>query len=307
MKTYRLAAWALLALPFLANGVLADDAATADQPAAGQAVQIVRDVPYLGKERAEKLDLYLPPAAGKDLRYPGVVIIHGGGWTSGDKGAAREQNIGTTLAQAGYVCASINYLLSDQEDKIFPVRLAAVWPQNLYDCKTAVRFLRANADKYQIDVDHIGAIGGSAGGHLTGMLGLTGPEDKLDPAGPYGEFSCRVQAIVPMYGPSDMVLFAKGRKFYDKLPPEQQALCVASSPVTYISDDDPPVLILHGTADALVPVEQSQVLHDALIRAGHASQIEIVPKAPHSFHLQPAQKDLRPLVLGFFDKHLQAQ
>ncbi|MBI3468605.1 MAG: alpha/beta hydrolase [Planctomycetes bacterium] len=158
--------------------------------ATAREVRIEKDIDYLGPDRAEKLDMYLPAEITPGAKFPGIVIIHGGGFTGGDKGAAREQNIGNTLAANGYVCVSINYLLASEGHP--------TWPQNVHDCKRAVRFLRKNAEKYHVDPDHIGVIGGSAGGHLTAMLGLTGSESGLDPAGPDAEISCRVQAIVPM-------------------------------------------------------------------------------------------------------------
>ena len=105
---------------------------------APEGVIIERDVAYLSPEREEKLDLYLPAGRPAGKRSPGIVIIHGGGWTGGRKGASREINIGTTLAKAGYVCASVDYRLTAQDR----------WPANLFDCKNAVRFLRNNADKY---------------------------------------------------------------------------------------------------------------------------------------------------------------
>jgi acetyl esterase/lipase len=271
----------------------------------GDEVRVHRDVAYLGPDRAEKLDLYLPGTIEEGQRLPAVVIIHGGGWFGGDKAAKREQNIGTNLARAGYVCASINYLLAEKEDENPVMRLATVWPQNLHDCKTAVRFLRKNAAGYHIDPDHIGAIGGSAGGHLTAMLGLTGPDDDLDPKGHYGEFSCRVQAIVPMYGPHDLMAGARDRNLVHAMTDEQRGFCVAASPVTYASKNDPPTLILHGTADRTVPIRQSELLADALRKARVPAELVIVEGAPHSFHLQPNGRDLRPLVIEFFDKHLK--
>ena len=268
-------------------------------------VRVQRDVPYLGPDRKEKMDLYLPAKFEQGKKYPAVVIIHGGGWTGGDKGANREQNIGTNLVRAGYVCASINYLLGEKQEDNFAEHLAPVWPQNLYDCKNAVRFLRKNAEQYQIDADHIGAIGGSAGGHLTAMLGLTGPDAGLDPPGEDSNISCQVQAIVPMYGAHDLTHRAKVRNLYDQMTPEQRELCVNASPVTYVTKDDPPALILHGTADKLVPVKQSELLHEALQKGNVSSELVIIKDAPHTFHLQPKQRDLRPLVIGFFDKHLK--
>src|SRR3954466_638092 len=153
-------------------------------------VTVQKDVAYLPEGRAEKADLYLPVDDG--TRHPAVLIVHGGGWSGGKRDAAREINIGTTLASHGYVCLSIDYQLHDpQSDK-------SCWPQNLYDCKTAVRWLRANAERLHLDTKHIGVIGGSAGGHLSSMVGVTGPSDGLDPPGPYGDQSCAVNCVVDL-------------------------------------------------------------------------------------------------------------
>ncbi|MDP7304455.1 MAG: alpha/beta hydrolase fold domain-containing protein, partial [Pirellulaceae bacterium] len=154
------------------------------------AVRIQKDVTYLQPDRDEKADLYLPPTFEPGKKYPGIVIIHGGGWTGGDKGAIREQNIGTTLASHGYVCMSINSALAKAGSPTFP--------QNIQECKRAVRWLRKNAARFQLDGKHIGAIGGSAGGHLTALLAVSGPEVGIDPEEDL-ETSCRIQAAVPMY------------------------------------------------------------------------------------------------------------
>lgn len=259
-------------------------------------VRFEPDVAFLGEGRTEKADLYLPAGLSKDQRVPAVVIIHGGGWAGGDKRAAREINIGTNLALNGYVGMSINYVLS-KDGRV-------TWPQNLHDCKTAVRWLRKNADRLQIDPDYIGVIGGSAGGHLAAMLAVTGPDDGLDPAGPYGEFSCRVQCAVDLYGPTD--LLARGdTKMLGKTRTEAPELYRAASPTTYVDKNDPPILILHGTADKTVDLKQSELFAAALKQAGAEHELVIIEGAPHTFHLQPKQRDLRPLVIGFFDRHLK--
>ncbi len=261
---------------------------------ASDTVRIERDVDYLGPERAEKADLYLPAQAAPGQTFPAVVIIHGGGWAGGDKGAKREINIGTTLALNGYVGMSINYLLANEAHP------GPTWPQNLHDCKTAVRWLRANAERLNLNPDRIGAIGGSAGGHLTAMLALTGPE--LDPP---GEGATRIQCAIDMYGP---VLWFEQREnisMFRKTRAEAPELYKQADPRTHIDKNDSPLLILHGTADKTVPVADSEALAAALEKAGVEHQIEIIPDAPHTFHLEPKQRDLRPLVLGFFDKHLK--
>ncbi len=267
--------------------------------AADPETRVEQDIAYLGEGRQEKLDLYLPAKADQGPRFPGVVIIHGGGFTGGTKRGAREQNIGTTLAKTGYVCISIDYLLAAKDKP--------AWPQNLHDCKTAVRWLRANADKYHVDADHIGVIGGSAGGHLALMVGLTDPDSGLDPKEPYGKFSCRVQAVVDLYGPGDLVSRGKDHVMFAGTLADKPDLYRQASPVTHARKGNPPVLILHGTGDKTVPVEQSKLMAEALKKAGVEHELILVEGAPHSFHLEPKEKDLRPTVIGFFDKHLKAR
>jgi acetyl esterase/lipase len=278
-----------------------------DQPAEesvireNKSVRMLKDVSYLGADRSEKLDFYLPEDGGKSRR-PAVLIVHGGGWHGGDKAAAREQNIGNTLAGAGYVCASINYRLSVKSDAL-ATRLRDVWPHNLHDCKRAVQFLRTHAEEYRIDSSHIGAIGGSAGGHLVAMLAFTDDSDGLEPAGPYKALSSRVQAVVPMYGVHDVVRRALARG--SVLSEFDAELCRQASPVTYITADDPPALILHGTADSIVSVKQSTLLHARLKSSYVPAGLIVLEGAPHSFHLQPEQRDLRKKVISFFDQHLK--
>lgn len=288
-------------LPALLITLIVSCTASIAESAGPYEVKVVKNVQYLGEGRTEKLDLYLPVRS-PDERLPAVVIVHGGGWYGGDKAAKREQNIGTNLAKHGFVCASINYRLCKKSDNI-ETRLREIWPHNLHDCKTAVRFLRAHADKYAIDAKYIGAIGGSAGGHLVAMMATTDESDGLDPDGPYAEHSCRVQAVVPMYGVHDVLVQASEKG--NTITKSGEALCRNASPVTWVSSDDPPALILHGTKDALVPVEQSTIIHKRLMKAGVESKLVVIDGAPHSFHLQPKQQDLRSTVCEFFDRHLR--
>jgi acetyl esterase/lipase len=284
-----------LALILSAAPALAQSSKNAERkPPEG--VRIESDVAYLEPGRSEKADLYLPTAPAEGKRRPAVVIIHGGGFTGGVKDAIREFNIGTTLALNGYVGMSIDYLLSKNGQ--------VTWPQNVHDGKTAVRWLRKNAERLHVDPDHIGVIGGSAGGHLAAMLTLTGTDDGLDPAGPYGEYSCRVQCGVDLYGPADLTT-ARDLSMLGKTRAEAPELYRAASPVTYVDRDDPPLLIMHGTADTTVDVEQSKHFAEVLKKAGAKHELVIVEGAPHTFHLQPKQRDLRPIVLGFFDTYLK--
>jgi len=277
-------------------------AAEPDSSPEQSAVRVQKDVAYLAPERAEKADLYLPTfEPGK--KYPGIVIIHGGGWGGGDKGEARQKNIGTTLALHGYVCMSINYALAKKGSPTFP--------QNIQDCKRAVRWLRKNAARFQLDAAHIGAIGGSAGGHLTALLAVSGPEAGLDPEED-AEYSCRIQAAVPMY--PHCAASWEGEvppRPYSKLPmfakpqAEAPALWDSASPIKQLSKDDPPMLILHGTADRTTPLAQSMRFHEAAQKIGVHSELIVIKGASHSFDLQPKQRDLRPDVIRFFDKYLK--
>jgi len=264
-------------------------------------VKIVKDQTYLEPEREEKFDLYTPADLKENQKCPGIVIIHGGGWQSGDKTWLRQENIGKTLASHGYVCISINYLLSKGQK---------TWPVNLHDCKKAVQFLRVNAEKYHIDPDNIGVIGGSAGGHLSAMVGVTGDVNELNPAGLYKGVSCKVQAVVDLYGVNDFMAIKKLDddcipNFLGATKDKNPEIWKYASPVSHITKNDPPFLIMHGTADTTVDLNQSIEFDKKLRAAGVESKLIIIEGAPHTFHLQPKQKDLRPIVLGFFDKHLK--
>jgi len=272
-------------------------------PACPNDVRIEKDIPYLSGNIWEKLDLYTPVNISQKQRLPAIVNIHGGGWKQGDKSSLLDQSIAMELARNGYICANINYTLSV---------LGPCWPQNLYDCKTAVQFLRNNAKLYHLDPNHIGAIGTSAGGHLAAMLGLTGPEVGLEPPGPYKGISSRVQAVVPMYGPHDLNKdfgsYVKKRRFIAGFlgaeKEDDPNLWTFASPVSHVSPDDPPFLLLHGTLDDVVFLEQSIELDKKLRENGVESRL-ISIEAGHSFGLHPEQRDLRPAVIAFFDKHLK--
>jgi acetyl esterase/lipase len=278
------------------TSLLAADPKPRKEPAFPTDVRVERNVNYLAEGRKEQADLYFPKEMVPDKKYPAVVIIHGGGFSGGVRDAARELNIGGTLALNGYIGMSIDYVLSS------PTK--ASWPHNLHDCKTAVRWLRKNAAKLQVDADHIGVIGGSAGGHLAAMVALTEPKDGLEPSEPYAEFSSRVQCGVDLYGPNDLSTW-HDVSMLGKKRSEAPELYRQGSPITYARAGNPPMLIMHGTADTTVPLQQSQVLADALKKAGVETELVIIEGAPHTFTLQPKQRDLRPVVLGFFDKHLK--
>lgn len=261
-------------------------------------VRVESDVAYLDADRKEKADLYYPKNMDSGVKLPAVIVIHGGGFNDGDKARKREISICSDLVRGGYVTMSINYKLWNKGVK------KPTWPQSLYDAKTAVRWLRKNAARLGVNPDRIGVLGGSAGGNLAAMLALTGPADGLEPAAPLGDVSARVSCAVDLYGAVDLPNY-HDMKMFLKTRAEDPAVYSKASPVNYADKSDPPMLIIHGTADTVVDHSQSVTLAAKLKAAGVEHEFISIPDAPHSFDLQPSQRDLRPAVLGFLDKHLK--
>lgn len=256
------------------------------------------DVTYCSMDGVDlKMDVYFPEDVSQPL--PAVIYIHGGGWTSGDKQAGAGAPEIPTLVKAGFVAFSINYRLAPEYR----------FPAMIEDVKCAIRSIRAHATEYHVNPEHIGVFGGSAGGHLVSLLGTSDESAGFD-VGEYLEYSSRVQAVVDMFGPSDLTLQFKSQQ-------EQNASRVfvteqleAASPVTYISADDPPFLILQGDQDEVVPLEQSQVLYDRLSTAGAPATLVIVHNAGHGFKptggmIDPGRREISQMILDFFTLHLK--
>lgn len=271
-------------------------------------VRFTEDVTYLEPHRAEKLDVYLPPEC-MPGPYPAVLLIHGGGWRILDKGMAREKNIGYTFAKAGYAVFSINYLLNEvtrdpQTQKIIHEKVA--WPQNLYDCKTALRWIRRNAKKHQIDPNRIATMGGSAGGHLATLVASTAHADELNQGGLYTDESNEVSCVLNLYGVS--IIRDQWRAcFASATPEETEANVLAASPLTYIDEKHPPIFLTHGTGDETVSVDYSRDFVAELDKRKARYWYFEIAGAPHTFHLQPEQMDLRPLVLQFLKEQLRGE
>lgn len=301
---------ALLPRCLLAAFLITARAASAE-PVADAAIEIRRDVAYLGEGRAERLDLYLP--AHRAGLVPGVVWVHGGGWTKGDRAQARERNIGTTLAGWGYAVAIISYTLGD-----------GAWPRNLHDVKNAVRFLRSPGAPQGIDGRRIVVAGGSAGGHLALLAGFTA-DRSWEPAEPYPGISSAVIAVIDFYGPTNHLSRVKANRdgsgtsiphmgnavaVFAGGDPENREALVASSPVTHVVPGLPPVLIVHGLADATVFHGQSTELAATLARAGVPHELILIPGVGHTFDLdtwndRPIGFDLRGPVRAFLDRVTQ--
>ncbi len=236
-------------------------------------VNVQRDIAYVtaGHER-QKLDLYLPQGAGP---FPLVIWIHGGAWRAGSK----ENTPALPLLAQGYAIASINYRLSQH----------AIFPAQINDCKAAIRWLRENAAKNQLDPDRFAVWGSSAGGHLAALVGTSGDVTEMTGLKEKEPTSSRVQAVIDWFGPTDFTKM--GGKHNDAKSPEsilvggavQEKLDIVkqANPVTYVSKDDPPFLIMHGADDPAVPHSQSELLDQALDRVGVSSELVILPKTGH--------------------------
>jgi beta-glucosidase len=227
-------------------------------------VKLETDIAYREGNEKWRLDLAYPEAKSKS-RHPGLVVIHGGGWRGGDKGGRQWRSIPLQYAAKGYVCISVNYRLTDE----------ASFPACVEDVKCAVRWLRANADKYSLDPSRIGAYGNSAGAHLVAMLGVVGPDAGLEGDGPYQEQSSLVQAVCCSATPTDFSNWGGS----SELPPAALSLLAGppetladrkkqASPISYMGPGAPPFLIIHGTADRTVPFSQGERFATALRKAG---------------------------------------
>lgn len=251
-----------------------------------------------------RADIYIPAGLEDDARVPAILIVHGGGWSRGTRAGFAEVALGQRFAKEGFVAVSIDYrLVRDGENG----EIVNQWPAAIDDCRQAVRWLRENASRFHINPERIGAIGGSAGGHLVSLLGTT------DAARP-GETSTRVQAVVDVFGPADLVgdfsqIPYKGfsaQVLIDRLVgQENEANKIDASPIRHIDDQTPPFLIFHGSDDPLVPVDQSRRFHAALKEAGR--EVEYIEYEGERHSLSPENfEDALKRAMAFFKRTLAA-
>ena len=264
-------------------------------------VQVKKDMPYAAtSDPRQTLDLYLPGTPRGSRLLPVIVNIHGGAFKLGDKNMGVRE-IADLVASGDYAGVSINYRLSGQ----------AIWPAQIHDCKAAIRWVRAHAPEYHLDPDRIGVIGASAGGHLVAMLGTSGGVAALEgDVGPHQGAGSRVACVVDQFGPTDFLAMAGSHDSPGS--PESELIggpvrenkdeARAASPITYVTHDDPPFLIFHGTADPLVPFSQSERLARALKDAGVECHFVPVRGAGHGGFRSP---EVPRRIRQFFDKHLR--
>ena len=295
--------FAIVLFAIIATMVFAQQGRQPQRGRVPEGVTALRDIPYVtdGHER-QKLDLYLPKTENK---LPLIIWVHGGAWREGSKENPRPLQ----YLSDGYALASINYRLSQH----------VIFPAQIEDCKAAVRWLRANAEKYKIDPNRFAAWGESAGGHLVALLGTTGNVKKFD-VGENTKVSSRIQAVVDCFGPTDFLQMDEHRiegGMVHNIPdsPEAQLIggpivenkekAAKANPITYITKDDPPFLIIHGDADPLVPHHQSELLETALKKASVPVSFYTVKGGGHGGFRDP---NVPRITKEFLDKYLkQAQ
>ncbi|MCX7603941.1 MAG: alpha/beta hydrolase [Bryobacteraceae bacterium] len=284
--------------------LLAACAAAAQLP---PGVKAVRDLVYAQPGgRPLHLDLYLPEQGARPL--PVVVWIYGGAWRAGSKDDGQTRGA-LWLTEHGYAVAAFNYRLSQ----------TAKFPAQIHDAKAAVRWLRRHADEYGLDPQRIAAWGASAGGHLAALLGVTAGVPELEGPEYDPRIPARVQAVIDFYGPTDFLqmdahALPGGMKHDPADSPESQLIggpiqenpekVRRANPAAYVTPDAAPFLILHGERDPLVPVHQSELLFEALKKAGVPVVFHKIAGAGHGgpeFQNSVA----RAMVLAFLDGHLR--
>jgi acetyl esterase/lipase len=268
--------------------------ALAQTPTLPSNVQADMDVEYSRVGERVAMDIFRP--AGSSGAHPAVLAIHGGGFRAGKRTGYHALCI--KLAQRGYTCAAMSYRLAPRHQ----------FPAPVEDSKAAVRFLRANAKKYDIDPNRIGVTGGSAGGHLALMVGLTGPLKIFEGSGPNLDQSSAVQAVVSLYGPTDFTQsYGKSVDAHEVLPlflggdlTHNRRDHIVSSPLNYVTPLAPPILSIHGTKDTYVAYEQSAWLLAKLVNAGVDAELETITGAGHGFKGADAERaEMR--LMAYFD------
>jgi acetyl esterase/lipase len=280
------------------------------KPAASNDIEYLTDLVY-GKAGDTELKLDLARPKNGNGPFPAIVCLHGGGWHMGTRKMYTRWLM--ELAPQGYVVVTASYRFAPKHP----------FPSQINDAKCAVRWLRANAERYKVDKDRIGCIGDSAGGHLVCLLGTTTMKDGLEGDGGHAEQSSKVQCVVAYYPPTDLTIvhdvirsgkapFLEGlyaKKVVEDLlggPPEKVGAekYQKCSPLCYAGKDAAPMLLVHGTADRLVPIDQSRMLEKKLREAGADVTLLPIEKGGHGFAGKDNEK-AAAAAMQFFARHLR--
>lgn len=277
----------------------APESAPANQAAPpGMLVGAVHENVVYGVANGETLLLdVFEPANDTGLPRPGILLIHGGAWSSFDKSTMWP--LAHFLAIAGFVAIPVDYRLFNNDINH--------WPAQLDDVQMAVRWVRANSAKYNIDRNHIGAYGHSAGGQLALLLGMLDTRDNSDPA--LAKYSSKVQAVVDAAGPTEFSTQGDpdGVKYLASFLNADFAkhpeVWRDASPISHVAKSNAPILIIHGTKDEWVPVAEADALNDALKKAGATVQF-LRLESDHDFSDQPSHRKLALETQTFFFHYL---
>jgi acetyl esterase/lipase len=271
-----------------------------------QNFHILSDIQYCtGGGQPLLMDIFIPD---QRLRTPtpAVLWLHGGGWERGDKNGSSGAEL---LVAQGFVTASIFYRLSGDSP----------FPAGIEDCKCAVRYLRANAAKYSIDPSRIGVAGASAGGQLAMLVATADEKAGLEGTGGWPNISSRVQAVSSWYGPTDFTVGATefenhtGRaviKLFRGTFEEKPEAYRRSSPITYVNASSPPLLLVQGDKDELVPFDQALRMKQRYESVGATIEFIPVHNAGHDFKdagdapLSPSVDEVHQRTIGFFKRYL---
>lgn len=288
---------ALLAVITVATSTAFAQQPAAKPPAIPDTIDFQKDVVY-GKGGGKDLTLNLARPKVIPSAAPCIVIIHGGGWAAGKK--EQHNDLAVTFASKGYVAVTVGYRLAPD----------AVFPAQIEDVKCAVRFLRANSEKYKLDPNRIGAVGFSAGAHLSMMLGVTERPDGLEGEGGHADQPSRVQAVVSFFGPTDLTapeIFPEVspilKKFLGGTLSEKPDLYKKASPVTYVNRDAAPMLLIQGTNDILVNWKQAIRMVEALIRNNIDGRLELLLGLGHGWGGKELIRTAE-VTFSFFDEKL---
>lgn len=248
----------------------------------------------------QHLELNIARPAAMDRLRPAVLCIHGGGFRAGRR--ERWDDLCKRLAARGYVAATVTYRLAPKYQ----------FPAAVHDVKAGVRWLRAHAGEYRIDPNRIGVVGDSAGGHLVQFLGVTGDVPQFEGAGGYAEQSSRVSCVVCYYGPSDLTKSYEASVDAAEVLPlwlggnveQERHKHILASPLYWVTPEAAPMLLLHGSEDPYVALEQAEWIRDRLSAADVEVELVTLEGAGHGFKGEDAKR-AEGAMLEFFDAHLR--
>ena len=231
-----------------------------------------------GGGRELRCDVYSPPSLREHA--PGLLLLHGGGWRMGERGMMRDY--GLRFAAEGFVCVAPEYRLTPESP----------WPAQIEDVKAAIRWVHAASSDLQIDTSRIAALGSSAGAHLALLAAGTPAAPEFAGSGGSEGASETLAAVVAIFPPT--VFYVGDERTHGASPAHAlmgdaatEAAARAASPLTYVSRAFPPTLLLHGTADKVVPASASMVMYEALVRAAVPVELHMYAEQPHGFARQP--------------------